>query len=92
MNEKEYYSRTEKINAKLSTDRCSIDEEYNLSVQKNYLSTKYIKFLENKNQDLQNRIDRTYKYVSQLSSKGRDCEIYYDIKKEILNNLKESGE
>lgn len=41
---------------------------------------------------LQNRIDRTYKYVSQLSSKGRDCEIYYDIKKEILNNLKESGE
>lgn len=44
------------------------------------------------NKNLQNRIDRTYKYVSQLSSKGRGCEIYANIKKEILNNLKESGE
>ena len=38
--------------------------------------------------DLQDRINETTKYVSKLSSKGRDCEIYEDIKKEILQRLK----
>jgi len=38
---------------------------------------------------LQSKIDKAIEYVSKLSSKGRDCEIYYDIKKEILDILKE---
>ena len=40
------------------------------------------------NQELHNKIDKAIKYVSQLSSKGRDCEIYWDIKQEILKILK----
>ena len=34
-------------------------------------------------------IDKTIKHVSSLSSKGRDCMIYADVKKDILNILKE---
>ncbi len=33
--------------------------------------------------------EKTKKYVSSLSSKGRGCEIYADIKKNILDILKE---
>ena len=51
---------------------------------------KYIKKLEKENQQLHNKIDKAMKYVSQLSSKGRDCEIYWDIKQEILKILKDS--
>lgn len=46
--------------------------------------------LERENKELHNKIDKAIKYVSQLSSKGRDCEIYWDIKQEILKILKES--
>lgn len=37
---------------------------------------------------LNNIINRTIKYVESLSSSGRGCDIYEDIKKEILNKLK----
>lgn len=37
---------------------------------------------------LNNIIDETTKYVKSLSSSGRGCDIYDDIKKEILNKLK----
>ena len=37
---------------------------------------------------LNNIINRTTKYVQSLSSKGRDCDIYEDIKQEILKELK----
>ena len=37
---------------------------------------------------LNNIINRTTKYVQSLSSKGRDCDIYEDIKQEILQELK----
>ena len=37
---------------------------------------------------LNNIINRTIKYVESLSSSGRGCDIYEDIKKEILNELK----
>lgn len=50
---------------------------------------KYIRKIESSNKNLQSKIDKAIKYVSSLSSKGRDCEIYYDIKKEILDILKE---
>lgn len=37
---------------------------------------------------LNNIINRTTKYVESLSSKGRGCDIYEDIKQEILQELK----
>jgi len=37
---------------------------------------------------LNNIINRTTKYVESLSSKGRGCDIYEDIKQEILKELK----
>lgn len=40
---------------------------------------------------LNNIINRTTKYVQSLSSKGRGCDIYEDIKQEILKELKGSG-
>ena len=39
---------------------------------------------------LNNIINRTTKYVQGLSSKGRGCDIYEDIKQEILKELKGS--
>lgn len=36
-----------------------------------------------------NKIDKAIKHVSSLSSKGRDCMIYADVKKDILDILKE---
>lgn len=39
---------------------------------------------------LNNIINRTTKYVQSLSSKGRSCDIYEDIKQEILKELKGS--
>jgi hypothetical protein len=38
--------------------------------------------------ELEQRINKSIMYVSQLSSKGRDCEIYEDIKQDILKVLK----
>lgn len=32
-------------------------------------------------------IDETIKFVKSLNSKGRDCMIYTDVKKDILNKL-----
>ena len=39
---------------------------------------------------LHNIISRTRRYVQSLCDSGRGCDIYADIKKEILNNLKDS--
>lgn len=46
--------------------------------------------LQKENQRLNNIINRTTKYVQGLSSKGRGCDIYEDIKQEILKELKGS--
>ena len=46
MDKEEYYKRIEKINNRFRTDRVSADEEYQLVCQRNYLSTKYIEYLE----------------------------------------------
>lgn len=47
-----------------------------------------IERLEDENEELQQILDRAIKYVESLSSKGRDCDIYDDIKQEILRKLK----
>ena len=56
MSEEEYYSRMEKIEGKLSTDRCSFDEVHNLNIQQNYLKTQYIKTLEQEKQQLKEQL------------------------------------
>ena len=53
--------------------------------------TKYDELLCERNNEvdrLNNIIIRTTKYVGSLSSKGRGCEIYADIKRNILMELK----
>lgn len=46
MDKAEYYKLIERINNRFRADRVSADEEYQLVCQKNYLSTKYIEYLE----------------------------------------------
>lgn len=41
------------------------------------------------NQKYKEVINKAIKHVSSLSSRGRDCMIYADVKKEILDILKE---
>ena len=57
---------------------------------------KYNHYLEKENEDLilENKkykevINKAIKHVSSLSSRGRDCMIYADVKKDILDILKE---
>lgn len=45
--------------------------------------------LKAENQKQKEVIDKAIKHVSSLSSKGRGCEIYADVKKDILDILKE---
>ena len=49
----------------------------------------YIKQLQQENQKYKEVIDKAIKHVSSLSSKGRDCRIYANVKKDILDILKE---
>lgn len=43
-------------------------------------------------QKVKERNDKAIEFISKLSSKGRDCEIYVDIKREILELLKGNNE
>ncbi len=43
-----------------------------------------IELLQQENQQLKERINKIDKHVSGLSSVGRNCEIYADVKREIL--------
>lgn len=52
------------------------------------LNWKDIKLVLEEIERLNNIINRTTKYVQGLSSKGRGCDIYEDIKQEILKELK----
>ena len=45
--------------------------------------------LEQENKKYKEVINKAIKHVSSLSSRGRDCMIYADVKKEILDILKE---
>ena len=66
MNKEEYYNRIEKINNKFLTDRVSADEEYQLVCQRNYLSTKYIKHLEQQCKKQKEVIDDCKEDISNL--------------------------
>lgn len=86
----------EKQFAKLSEkDKREVNNLIRFMQEKKYHDKQYEELLEqyielSRDYDyLQSKIDKAIEYVSKLSSKGRDCEIYYDIKKEILDILKE---
>lgn len=57
-----------------------IDYVHNPSEWKKYLNN-----LVNENKELKERINKIDKFVSSLSSVGRGCEIYADVKRDILN-------
>ena len=58
MDKEEYYKRIERINNRFKTDRVSVDEEYQLVCQRNYLSTKYIEHLEQQCKKQKELIDK----------------------------------
>lgn len=64
MNKEEYYKRIEKINNRFKTDRVSADEEYQLVCQRNYLSTKYIEYLEQQCKKQKEIIDKIFSRIT----------------------------
>ena len=50
---------------------------------------KNIKAILEENRKYKELINKAIKHVSSLSSRGRDCMIYADVKKDILDILKE---
>lgn len=68
------------------------DDDYEASVICDYLLelVAYNNYQKEEIERLKNIINRTTKYVESLSSSGRGCDIYDDIKQEILRELKGS--
>lgn len=69
MDKEEYYKRIEKINNRFKTDRVSVEEEYQLVCQRNYLSTKYIENLEQQCKKQKEVIDNINQYIKDNSYK-----------------------
>lgn len=100
MDKEEYYKRIERINNRFKTDRVSADEEYQLICQRNYLSTKYIEYLEHQCKKQQEIIDNAIEYINDnlTISSILDGEKYYTINnysfdyKELLDILNEVSE
>lgn len=84
MDKEEYYKRIEKINNKFKTDRVSADEEYQLVCQRNYLSTKYIEYLERQCKEQKEVIDKIEELL--IVKKVRCLNELIDE----VNNLKEN--
>lgn len=70
---------------RLNKENSDLQNITNIETSKN-------KYLEKENERLNNIIKEAREYISKLSSKGRDCEIYWDIKKEILGILDKEKE
>ena len=89
---KEYYGfsveEADEMIGNLSNKYYSLREEYQKLIKKNEKLNHY-KLLYQKVKD---RNDKAIEFISKLSSKGRDCEIYADIKREILELLKGNNE
>lgn len=64
MEKKEYYKRIERINNRFKAGRVSVDESYQLICQRNYLSTKYIKNLEQQCKKQKEVIDKVIMYIN----------------------------
>ena len=97
MDKEEYYKRIERINNRFKTDRVSADEEYQLVCQKNYLSTKYIEYLEQQCKKQKEVINKAIEYINDnlTISSILDGKKYYTINnysfdyKELLDILNE---
>lgn len=94
MDKEEYYKRIEKINDKFKTDRVSVDEEYQLVCQRNYLSTKYIKNLEQQCKKQKEVIDKVVECLNLWQipecDKGTMREILFNTNKQnVLDILNE---
>jgi len=79
MNEEEYKNRINKINARLSTDRCSDDEIANLNIQRIYLKDKYIDYVEKELKDKDEKINKIKTAMTWYYENSRlwDCEMTY---------------
>lgn len=58
MNKEEYYNRVKKTRSKVMTDRMSVDEEYKMICQINYLNNQYIKTLEQALDEIEKYIEK----------------------------------
>ena len=100
MDKEEYYKRIEEINNRFNTDRVSDDEEYQLVCQRNYLSTKYIKNLEQQCKKQKEVIDKAIETLEkgitfcENDSQGiyDKCNIAINRDKRVLDILKEVSE
>ena len=92
MNKEEYYKRIERINNRFKTDRVSADEEYQLVCQKNYLSIKYIEYLEQQCKKQKEVIDKL-KFIRNRKNQGCSQETINKMAIKFVNNwLKEWSE
>lgn len=91
MDKKEYYKRLEKINNRFKTDRVSADEEYQLVCQRNYLSTKYIEYLEQQCKKQKEVIDKAINLIVKetKSMPTNGCKIRLIELLDILNEASE---
>ena len=91
MDKEEYYKRIEKINNRFKTDRVSVDEEYQLVCQKNYLSTKYIERLEQQCKKQKEAIDKATNELFILKDmiyKPETREENFEIQRKISSIIK----
>lgn len=92
MDKEEYYKRIEKINNRFRTDRVSADEEYQLVCQRNYLSTKYIEYLEQQCKEQKEVIAKIYELIKQHIRKDIFLELNEWQTRDLLKLLKEVSE
>lgn len=90
MDKEEYYKRIEKINNRFKTDRVSVDEEYQLVCQRNYLSTKYIENLEQQCKKQKEVVNRAIEFTNK--NWGTWCSNHCGYMTELQNILKEVSE
>lgn len=81
MNKIEIYKTLGIYEAKIDDNTHLFDVDKNIA--------EYIVYLQKENQKYKEVVNKAIKHVSSLSSRGRDCMIYADVKKDILNILKE---
>ena len=92
MDKEEYYKRIERINNRFKTDRVSVDEEYQLVCQRNYLSIKYIEYLEQQCKKQKEVIDKATEWVRDWTHGTNDWFEEDSKPSELLDLLKEVSE
>lgn len=86
---KEYLNRVEELEEKLDDEDLETLQWLIFGYNQ---CAKLLNETEQENKKYKKVIDKAIKHVSSLSSKGRDCRIYANVKKDILDILKEVKE